>query len=271
MTKIKAILSDFDGTLVDQDENFDPAIKNLIEKIQKKGVIFSMATGRAYYSRSVLRVQDELAIRGKHIFNNGALILNTVNMSTIWYQIIPQPTLNNLVTYFNKRKIFIFLEAFDSIYATQAETNPYYQKEISLKSISQLPKNSQILKIIISSSHNKMPENEIEKIRMDIEKKYSDLALIKYPSKGYYGMNVTSEKATKHTAALEYAKINAIDPKEMAGIGDNYNDYPLLTACGLKIAMDSSPKELKEIADLVVPEVQNKGMNKALEFILSKL
>ena len=45
----------------------------------------------------------------------------------------------------------------------------------------------------------------------------------------------------------------------MIGLGDGYNDIPLLSVCGFKVAMENAPEELKEIADVIVPIVEQDG------------
>ena len=81
-------------------------------------------------------------------------------------------------------------------------------------------------------------------------------------------MDITSLQSTKLSALIEYSKIFNIPPKEIITIGNGDNDYPLFLASGYKIAMSNSPKELKEIADLVVPNELNQGMKEALTAIL---
>ena len=52
-------------------------------------------------------------------------------------------------------------------------------------------------------------------------------------------------------------------------MGDGYNDFPLLMASGLKIAMGNAVPELKEIADFVAPTVEEDGVAVIIEkFIL---
>jgi HAD superfamily hydrolase (TIGR01484 family) len=48
MKKYKAIVSDFDGTLVDHTHELPPIARDAIKKFVKSGGIFSIATGRAY-------------------------------------------------------------------------------------------------------------------------------------------------------------------------------------------------------------------------------
>jgi hypothetical protein len=55
----------------------------------------------------------------------------------------------------------------------------------------------------------------------------------------------------------------------MIGIGDNFNDIPLLNACGYKVAMENAPDEVKQIADEVIPSFNTEGVAVFVEGILS--
>ncbi|MBT4681105.1 MAG: HAD hydrolase family protein, partial [Candidatus Pacebacteria bacterium] len=46
--KIKAIVSDFDGTIVSYEQKISNEVKAAISNYVTKGGIFSIATGRAY-------------------------------------------------------------------------------------------------------------------------------------------------------------------------------------------------------------------------------
>ena len=85
--KIKAILCDFDGTLVNQNAQYLPEVKVLIKEIQDKNIRFSLATGRAYYS-AVKRIEKELGIQGIHILHGGAMILDSITNKIIFLEAI---------------------------------------------------------------------------------------------------------------------------------------------------------------------------------------
>lgn len=99
-----------------------------------------------------------------------------------------------------------------------------------------------------------------------------DVAVHKVKSykEGLVWVTVTSPVATKLHSVLEITNMIGVRPEETIGIGDGYNDYPLLTACGLKIAMGNAVPELKAIADFIAPAVEDDGLAVALEkFVLS--
>lgn len=88
--------------------------------------------------------------------------------------------------------------------------------------------------------------------------------------KRYLSVDVTNEKASKLHGIIEVARMLHIKTEEIIGVGDGYNDFPLLMACGLKIAMGNAVPELKEIADFVAPSVYDDGVATVIEkFVLT--
>jgi len=80
----------------------------------------------------------------------------------------------------------------------------------------------------------------------------------------------THATATKQHGILELAKRYKIRPEEIIGVGDQEIDYPLLMACGLKVAMGNAAQSLKDIADYVAPSVEEDGAAEVIErFLLS--
>jgi HAD superfamily hydrolase (TIGR01484 family) len=82
-------------------------------------------------------------------------------------------------------------------------------------------------------------------------------------------IKITHAASTKQHAILKVAEILKIDTHDMIGVGEGYNDFPLLMACGLKIAMGNAVAELKEIADYIAPGVDEDGVVDVIEkFVL---
>lgn len=87
--------------------------------------------------------------------------------------------------------------------------------------------------------------------------------------KDQFAIEVTDHEVSKLHGILQACRILDIKPAEVIGVGDGYNDYPLLMACGLKIAMGNAVPELKAIADFVAPTVEEDGVATVIEkFIL---
>lgn len=266
--KIKAVISDFDGTLA-YEGKYSPETRVLIGKIREKGIEFSLATGRLYHG-PIENTIKTLNINGLHIAHNGAMIYDSVNEKKLWFQAMSQASYEKISRYLKDENVF---------FAIETENNTYMYPEI--KDISHMfngtPKlvgdhiDEPVLKVVVFAKLNGYPEPVMDRHIKNIQKLATDIEIIKFNFEGNFGVDITSEKATKHTAVLEYIKMQGFKKEEVAAMGDSYNDYPLLTAVGFKIVMGQAHKELKEIADLVVAPIKEGGTEEALKYILDNL
>ena len=72
----------------------------------------------------------------------------------------------------------------------------------------------------------------------------------------------------KGTAAARLGTMLGCQTREMAGVGDSFNDLALLQACGTGIAMGNAAPEVKAVADYQAPGVEQDGLAWAIEEIL---
>lgn len=103
--------------------------------------------------------------------------------------------------------------------------------------------------------------DQLETLYDVLLEKFKDIHITKTRSQAFYGvLDITHAQASKHIAVLEFCKLYELDPHQVIGIGDSYNDYPLLTACGYKVATQDAPDELKAIADEIIPPASQNGI-----------
>lgn len=266
--KYKAILSDFDNTLVSSDSIVSDKNIAAIKKLSQEGVKFSIATGRHFKGR----IEDTcklLSLNTMQIVFGGAQIIDLKNKKEVWKETIQQEIADDLIQFFTEQNIFFCIELTDQMFTPDGQgvfdMHPSYPVLPLKEYLSQ-----DIYKMYIPASRMQFSEKTIEPMISMLIDTYKTLSItkIKWHNDGY-GMDITSEKATKHTAVLEYCKLQGLDPHEVIGIGDGYNDYPLLSACGYKIAMGDAHEELKEIADFVAPSAKEEGMRMILDLILT--
>jgi hypothetical protein len=272
--KIKAVLSDFDGTLVNDKDNFSQKTKFLVNKLKEKNVRFSLATGRAYYGKIEKTVND-LGIKGIHIVHGGGAIIDSTNNKFCFKQDLTRGSIKKICDYLESEKVIFGLETDTFMFISPVTHTSIYLQSIETKDIRDYKGREDIYKVLIFSSGNKFDEKTANRHIKNIQKLSTDIEIIRfkflYDGMYCFGADITSEKATKHTAVLEYCRILGLKPEEVVAMGDGYNDYPLFTAAGFKIAMGNAHKELKEIADLVVAPIDEGGTEEALSYIIDKL
>ena len=87
---------------------------------------------------------------------------------------------------------------------------------------------------------------------------------------GLLCVDVTDQSVSKMHGISEVFEILGISREDAIGVGDSYNDFPLLMACGLKVAMGNAIDELKSIADYIAPSVDDDGVTDVIEkFVLN--
>jgi len=258
----KAIITDYDNTLAGFHQKIDETLRRKIVTSTKNGLIFTIATGRAF-TGIIQEMCTTLKLTSPQIVMGGALIINPVNQSVLWEELIPANTVRNIARFLDAKNLYSVIETPLCDYSSDGEFVFFFPKKVPVKKISEMPFEP-VAKILVVAYKNNLDEKKISELEKQIKSDNPGTSVIKFLYEGQWGLDITSGRATKHTAVLEYMKLLKLDPEEVVGIGDNFNDYPLLTACGLKIAMADAPKELIEIADFVAPAQKDGGFLVAL-------
>jgi len=248
----KAIVADIDGTIVPVNANTLPTltVKKAIGKAAKKGIAFSLATGRPF--ELVEHFIESLQLKSPLIVDNGAAIISADTKRPLYDAIIDIKevrTIIKIITRCNK-----------SYHVSCVKRN--------LDTVKFLPLNLEVRKIIVHD----LKSSEAEDLISIIASSVNNLNISKTSANNgrkFLDICITHASATKQNAVKRLAEILGIDTKEIIAIGDHYNDLPLFMACGLKVAMGNAVDDLKAIADYVAPSLDNDGVADVIErFIL---
>lgn len=244
MLKYKAIICDVDGTLINTKVSKFPSKKvtQAINKIRKE-IHVGIATSRPY--DLVKHIGKHLNLLGPSILVGGAQIVDMATGKTLWEQTLNPKDFETATEILIKEKVNFFINDNGIDY----EFNDSY---IFNKPYSIIP--------------TKLTEKQADKIAHEISHIPTLTAHKIYAlSRGEFFMDITDSGATKQHAILKLAQILNIKTHEIIGVGDGYNDFPLLMACGLKVAMGNASDDLKAIADYVAPSVEDDGVADVIE------
>jgi HAD superfamily hydrolase (TIGR01484 family) len=246
----KALMLDLDGTTVPNAIKGLPStkvIKAIAEASKKIHVGF--VTGRPYeYTKNIRSV---LSINGPSIASGGAQIVNVATNKILWEKAITENDFEQILPKLRKYS---------------------YKVLIQEKGLDRIIKPSDTIfpKDILSIAIMDIEPEAIETVIDDL-KEIPSIAVHKIIGwkKDTYWVQISHADATKQYGILEVAKLLKVQTHEIIGVGDSYNDFPLLMACGLKIAMGNAVPELKAIADYIAPTVDEDGVADVIEkFIL---
>jgi Cof subfamily protein (haloacid dehalogenase superfamily) len=263
MKQYKALISDFDNTIAGQDHKIPDVVAEQIKRIEENGCIFTIATGRFYYG-AIRSEAKRIGLKHPLITSGGAELVDPLTGNVLWGEYIPREEYEPIIEYFLKKNIFFLLEAGDVLYHPKFEGVTRFEPLSKYDSIEKLNADK-ATKIVVPAGMSNFKLEEIIEMEEYLTNRFSDLHVSKIVYGNYYGFDITSQRASKHVGVLEWVKHMKIDPDDIVGVGDGYNDYPLLTAVGTKVAMGDAPDELKEIADLIVPTQKENGVLKVFE------
>lgn len=247
--KYKALFLDLDGTTVNHLADVaSDRVQKAIYTIKDK-IYVCVATGRPLsYAKPLLK---HLNLSGLCIINNGTQIFDPQKNIVIKNIIINPDIIEPVTKILRKHRV--------EFYANTQDGQGLFEKRNT----------SQLLGIFVPElSMAKVDEIETElKAIHQIE-----IHKMVMPGKGIVSIEITNPEASKLHGIHEISKMLKISSEEIIGVGDGYNDFPLLLACGLKFAMGNAVDELKAIADFVAPSVENDGVAVIIEkFILPLL
>lgn len=247
--KYKAIFLDLDGTTVQNSlKNFpSKGVQDAIH-LAKAKVFVCIATSRPL--NFALPVLDHLDIRGLCVVNDGTQIYDPITKRIQETVYLPNEEGMKALLLLKKLKVKILIN--DGVDEWEYEGKPMPEKYCTLA----VPE---------------ITENQVDSIMNEVSK-ISSITVHKVYSQhpGLFWACVTHATATKLHGVVRIADLLGVKTEEMIGVGDGYNDYPLLSACGLKIAMGNAAPELKAIADFIAPSVDEDGVATVIEkFILT--
>jgi HAD superfamily hydrolase (TIGR01484 family) len=248
----KALMLDLDGTTVPNRRDGLPSqrVKNAISEANKS-IHVGVVTGRPFYYAK--EIMHSLSLTGPSIVNGGAMVINSTTDTVIWEKLIAENEFSKITKLVMKYDVKMLVQSKD----TEGK-DIVYDASSGIKSVWTIT----------------LPDLQPAQAHIIYEEllsQFTDIAVYKIVgwNKGTQWLQISHIEATKQHGIMEVAKILGIETHEIIGVGDGYNDFPLLMACGLKVAMGNAVPELKAIADYIAPTVDEDGVADVIEkFIL---
>lgn len=269
MTTIKLIVSDIDGTILDQQHQISPRLKATLTAVTSAGTHFVLASARS--PKGMEAIARELALTDQPLAcYNGALILKNAHLASaeplFSHPMDPQEVMTILQEIQNHfPTIAINLYSGSQWYVPAID--PWIQLESAITKIA--PTVTDLLELVVTQQapvHKFLLIGEAPQIQA-LMKHLGQLSLPHsdhYLSKENY-LEITHKGITKATVIDELTKYFQLTKDATMAIGDNYNDIPMFQAAGLGIAMGNAPIEVQQAASAVTSSNQEDGVAAAIE------
>jgi len=274
---IKLIASDMDGTLLNSDHKIPKENIELIKFVQKNGIQFVVATGRAYYE-ALPALNDEsikcdvISFNGGIIYDKNGNIINITPMKLkdLYYTIEILKSLEISYQLYTKNTIYTnsietdITAYIDLIRANGEEPNEQHLRQEARNRLA-LGHITEVDNIELYLNQENNPAIKVIGISNDLEKlKHATELLsgndnISVTSSGANNVEIMDRKATKGEALKIVAEIHDINLKNAIAIGDNLNDQAMLDIVEYSIAMKNGNKELKKTAKFITEKTNSEG------------
>jgi len=264
-TKISAIVSDVDGTLVTNEKQLTDRSRAAVAAIRKAGIPFSIISSRP--PRGMATLMKALDIdRPSAGFNGGVIV--APDLSVLQQHLISPESARRTVDFLAKRRIDTWVFSGQD-WLLQNKEGPYVEHETHTVGFPPIAVNEfgkaldTAAKIVgVSENYDFLKQCEIE-----LAKLMGDAVTV-VRSQLYY-LDTTDQLANKGVGLRELAKLVGVPPSEIAVIGDGGNDVTMFEQAGLSIAMGNAQPAVKEKADFVTVSNGEDGFAMAVErFIL---
>jgi HAD superfamily hydrolase (TIGR01484 family) len=246
--RYKAIILDLDDTTVAHGRGNLPStrVTAAIAKAKEK-IHVCVATSRTLVdSHDVL---DHLSLSGPCVVTGGAQVYDPVAKTILHEVVLPHEIVEKVFAIAQQHKLesIYYDGARDVVYKTGM--NP-----------------SKVLSVYMPKVDPQHIDVMVKEFSVDPRAHVQKLSAW---DKNFMSIDITGSEASKLHGIVEVARLLDIQTQDIIGVGDGYNDFPLLMACGLKIAMGNAVPELKAIADFVAPTVDEDGVATVIEkFVL---
>ena len=246
---IRALVVDLDGTLIDSSERISDRVHRAVTRIAEK-LYVAIATGRE--PSDAIRFARQLGLETPQISDGGATIIDPSTGQSLWRYPLDPADAESIVRHLNELQA-AFIATHPGGSATRFDDVPHW----NLTRVSALDLEEHVSEGLVAEFDQ---QGDMQAVKVFLP--YNNLWAVDFTRKG-----VDKAKAT-----LRLASMLGLEAAQLVGVGDSYNDLPLLRVCGLGIAMGDAPDELKAIADFVAPSAQEDGLAVAIEeFLLPML
>ncbi|SFB41245.1 hypothetical protein SAMN05216312_107224 [Cohnella sp. OV330] len=261
--KFKLIALDVDGTLLNDDHELTPRVKQSVTAAAASGAEIVLCTGRG--SASALSVLAQLGLSGTVITHNGASIVDGESREILQESPIGLEEVERYLALCRERGIHFDLNTAFDIYVEQLneQTASMYARMLSepiLRSREDLyPERT--VKISIFA-----PKEDLDELESHWQDWRHELQTIR---SGDYFIDLQHREASKGTALKQWAEKRGIPREQVLAIGNYFNDLGMLQYAGHGVAMDNSPPEVKAAADAVTASNNEDGVALVLEACLA--
>lgn len=273
--KIKLIVSDLDGTLLNRSSLLTAANRRAVLALKERGILFTFATGRM--DKMTWHYAEELALELPIISCNGAMLRYKGQEDWFYRRTIAAPALAEIKRLCDRTRADYLFYGTDTVYHRS-----YSRRVDSFRRYNQLAEQSGQAKleiVCLDDLPDGLPPEEITKsfvVFPEGEDTESELGRALAAIDGaeavvsvHGACDLMPPGSSKGDAVEKLAERLGIPMTEVCCLGDQANDITMLQKAGLAIGMRSGSPLIFEFCDYIAEHYNCDGFARALnQFIL---
>ncbi len=255
MQAFKILITDLDGTLLDDKGVISEANKRAIATLIDKQVKVVISSGRSHMSLQKFYAQLDLYNAGAYgICYNGMMIYEMNPYKVLKKQYMNHLLAQEIVAVCRAFDVDVLVYSDDTLYITKmTDRTAEYCESSGLKAeiVEDFGHVAHIIKVLLKGEHEALKKVE------EATRQFNDRCNAFFSSKTLY--EFIDIQQNKGVAMLQLLDILGIKREEAIAVGDNYNDMSMIEYAGVGIATANAEEAVKATANYVTKRDNNQS------------
>ncbi|MDR1539862.1 MAG: Cof-type HAD-IIB family hydrolase [Clostridiales bacterium] len=261
----RLIVSDLDGTLLNDQSEITPSVKKSVSDAEAAGALFALGSGRSYVSLGYFERELGLDVAGHYgICYNGGMVYKTDSHEVLLENRLDRDLALEIVEALRRHDAHILVYVNDTLYAESADSFTLRYSRLAKMPLTHASRFSDIKtdisKVLIVGEYE-----DLRSVWSNMESFVHGKANLFFTSSNL--LEFCHLKAHKGFALAFLRDHLGLSPSETIAIGDHLNDLTMLREAGLGIAVANAVPEAKAAADVAIEKTNNEN---AIGFLVEK-
>ncbi|OFN57037.1 MULTISPECIES: Cof-type HAD-IIB family hydrolase [unclassified Streptococcus] len=271
---IKMIVTDMDGTLLDEKGEFDrDRLKNILDELDKREIRFVVATGNEIHRMRLLF--GDLLERVTLIAANGARIFdkNEILLGTCW----SQDLVAQVLSYFEgrERDVHLVVTAENGAFVKMGTIFPMIEKVMTAEMAQEFYRKINFVEALRPDDFPQvlkmsMMVNEQVAVQATRQLNQDFEGTLNAVTSGYGAIDILQKGIHKAWGLKQLMQKWKIQEQDIMAFGDSENDIEMLQLAGISYAMENADPRVKTVANHLAPANTEAGVLTVLENYLRK-
>lgn len=250
---VKIVFSDFDGTLLhyhSEKNYFSKYELGILKNLKQCGIKFCIVTGRTL---SFFKQFPELLEFVDYILaSNGAVIYEVGSNKVIYYNLIQEASLHQIVYYAISNKLSFILNCLEEFYRYDLDSFPSYNDFIS--------RHYSCEQVVLFCNNQKITDcvDYLSSLPNIIVNNFNERT-------DEYLMDINCSSVSKGNSIVWLCKYLEIEMEDTIGFGDGDNDLSMFQVVGKSVVVGNASDKIRQISDDVSLKCEDSGVFHYLE------